>query len=742
MEWKHIIGELMVGNLKGFIFTVDAAFALIVASAAVGILVFANLSTPFGFQPSGSEAYSAAQSLSGTTLSGAAQSSIYASAAANASLGAQSTWPSFANGGAHLSFSNIGPQLPMLLYQFPANAPITSPISVDYGMAVFAAGNILYAVNATTGNLILSKSIQGNVLYPIVYKGYIIYGNSTGYITEVQSNGLVTWNSIALPAAPTSPLSLEDGYVAFGAISNIVLVSPLNGSITYNAVPYASTTPVYGSGLFEISGGTSYGGGGAGSGFALSGGNLQQVWSSTVGDKYNLPAISGNILLVPGYYGLNGYNMAGQLLWLQQPAGTSLPSKAIGGVSISGNTAYWFLYNKIYATNPAAGTLTGNFAVMPTPGNENETPATTARQVYVVANYTHFTSYLLSSNSTPLWNITIPAASASLYQDVALAYGNAYMSGNNILYAFGTCRAPGSDSVLQAIASMYLNGYGGCATALLNSSYKASHIGILINGTYAPSLTVPSFNGKNIAVYAPSIKYPTSSFSVSMWFSANAPGPILDIYNAISNNGVGGSQGFNFGSATLSTTSALSYFNWTMNGKSCTTPANSILAGKWYNINVVVTNYNSVNIYMNGNLDTVCTTSATVQKIANPALAIGVNPTNAPISFGNALITNVQVYTGTLNASQVEGIYLNGIGGVPVPSNSTTSLDAWYPLDGDSNDYSGSGSVGYPYNVTYTKTSFIPASLASAYQVSSTSFPFSLGTKSNALYNVSVVVWR
>ena len=102
----------------------------------------------------------------------------------------------------------------------------------------------------------------------------------------------------------------------------------------------------------------------------------------------------------------------------------------------------------------------------------------------------------------------------------------------------------------------------------------------------------------------------------------------------------------------------------------------------------------------------------------------------------------MQLYSGILNSSQITSEYLTGIGGVPVRSNQTTKLVAWYPLEGGSNDYGPYGSVGYPYNVTYAETQFSPRSLVNAFEVSSASFPLSIASSGTMLYNVSVVVWR
>ncbi len=51
-------------------------------------------------------------------------------------------------------------------------------------------------------------------------------------------------------------------------------------------------------------------------------------------------------------------------------------------------------------------------------------------------------------------------------------------------------------------------------------------------------------------------------------------------------------------------------------------------------------------------------------------------------------MSNVQVYNTTLTVNELDGLYLEGIGGAPISLN---HLVGWWPLNGNSNDYSGNG---------------------------------------------------
>jgi hypothetical protein len=61
-------------------------------------------------------------------------------------------------------------------------------------------------------------------------------------------------------------------------------------------------------------------------------------------------------------------------------------------------------------------------------------------------------------------------------------------------------------------------------------------------------------------------------------------------------------------------------------------------------------------------------------------------------------ISNVQVYNSSLDQSQIQTLYLEGIGGAPV---NPQYLVGWWPLNGDTKDYSGYNNNGAPAVVTF-----------------------------------------
>ncbi len=65
----------------------------------------------------------------------------------------------------------------------------------------------------------------------------------------------------------------------------------------------------------------------------------------------------------------------------------------------------------------------------------------------------------------------------------------------------------------------------------------------------------------------------------------------------------------------------------------------------------------------------------------------------------NGLMSDTQLYNATLDQNQISSLYSEGTGGAPL---SLSSLVAWWPLNGNANDYSGNGNDGLAYNLTYT----------------------------------------
>ena len=89
----------------------------------------------------------------------------------------------------------------------------------------------------------------------------------------------------------------------------------------------------------------------------------------------------------------------------------------------------------------------------------------------------------------------------------------------------------------------------------------------------------------------------------------------------------------------------------------------------------------------------------------------GCQPANGAASFVvfgiqsaqmyNGYLSDVQIYNASLSQSEVNALYLEGIGGAPIrPQN----IVGWWPLNGNANDYSGNGNNGQLNGVTFSSS--------------------------------------
>ncbi len=713
-------------KIKGFIFTIDAIFSLIVAGAGISILVYAFFLQPIGYQSTAAQAASVEQALLDTSLAQAAQGSQYALAASNGSSSGGSFWPWYGENEQLQSSSNVGPLLPMLLFQFNTQNAISSPISVGNGEIAFASGKQLFVLNATTGNVVSSNSYPGNVLYPYIADQKIYYDYS----------GLNGHDA-------TGPIAVEDNLAVYPSGNTLVFTSLSNSVALYTITANYVTTPAFGDDEFFVTGSSTTQQNYI-EAYSIVGGSLVRTWSRALNAYYtSSPIVIGNDIFVINGGGVIAYTTGGKPLYSvgDQKNNINLGVFYNSTGNLAGNNQGIFttVYNTTSRIVPSCKCVLQNYTMPVT--TTNVTPAITPTTVYELANTSQFIAFNISSGKK-LWNVSVHGSFPLKYGGISLGYGNAYFASGNTVYAFGTCKGNPGESLLQAIASMYLNNEGGCANMLLNQSYGTSQIAMFINNTYAQSLNVGSFTG-NSAIYAINSQNPKQNFSISMWVNPNVGGPVADIYSASNNYGIGSGQGTDYGGAYVRPSAGVpSYFEWDEGTQKCATNSGTISAGSWYNVVVSVSNYNSISIYINGALAKQCLLSSAEPSLAKPAFSIGVNPVTFSTAY-NGLITNVQFFKGTLNSSQAYQEYSDGFGYIPIESG-TVSLIGYWPLLGDSNDYSGHANVGYPYNISYTSTNFTPSSINTSFQVSKASVPLAIGTMQNgqSFYNVSIVVWR
>ena len=88
---------------------------------------------------------------------------------------------------------------------------------------------------------------------------------------------------------------------------------------------------------------------------------------------------------------------------------------------------------------------------------------------------------------------------------------------------------------------------------------------------------------------------------------------------------------------------------------------------------------------------------ASIVSNSNPILIGG--ETSRPAQSFNGAIADVQIYNASLSANQVQALYLEGMGGAPMK---LQNLMGWWPLNGNSGDYSGNNNNGVPTSVAFT----------------------------------------
>jgi hypothetical protein len=71
-------------------------------------------------------------------------------------------------------------------------------------------------------------------------------------------------------------------------------------------------------------------------------------------------------------------------------------------------------------------------------------------------------------------------------------------------------------------------------------------------------------------------------------------------------------------------------------------------------------------------------------------------------------VSDLQIYSTALNSNQITQLQNGGINGAPVRSD---NLSAWWPLNGNANDYSGNGNDGRAYQVVYPTVAQIYANV-------------------------------
>ncbi len=840
--------------MKGFIFTTDAIFSLIVASAAVTILVYSYYIAPASYQASASTAYSVLQTMSQTTMGQISQNVQYASFATLGFASSQYSWPQYGQNGAlnssTYSFAPVGPDL---MFQFAApNTIYPNPVVAD-GMVFFTTNagigsSRLYGINATTGAVVVNTLLGGPFSTgPVFYNHIIITANTAGYLNAISESNSLVWSTFVRPGGSpgstyvqTSPLTIEGGYLQSqsmllypmngtpvgggpvlniggidGAIGPVITGAPdsyvykytSNNALTlYECVslPLNSTalaacttnalgsgtsltvTPVTppantffvvvkdtvsgqlsqwqevlqvptskypsGSGAYEAtlaySSGIFYGAyNGTTSSNALFGGYvlgptvLTNVWTAKgrFGNTVStIPAAAANFSIIESGSYMYMISSGGTIMWVRQ-----LSANFVGGVATDGLAAYAQTSNGIYGFTTSSNSVQLLSAKTPT-NNYNVTPAL-SQIIYALSG--NVLQGFQQQGGAPMWNLTLPSSQVShQYGDVALAYGNAYVVVGNTLYAFGMCKADPQQSVLAALAEMYVRGQAACANKIFSVLYPGGRIGMFINNQYASSLDLARFNAPG----GSSLSVQSSNTAMSSYNALTISGWVNVV--PMSKNPASGSLGDQIweapsGSGSAIALEAIPAGVWTTatqmdfavntisggSSQACSSPSNYNF-NQWYFVTEELAS-SKVLLYVNGSL--VCNVPLSLSAPVGPLYIGG---SYGSYGYMNGTITGVQFYNTSLSTNQILSLYQSGIAGQPI---SGQPLVGFWPLEGDTNDYGGLFNTAFPSNIAYGSMNFIPPTLLASTQVSRASATVLLNiTGQSAEYNVSVVVWR
>ncbi len=610
-------------NYKAFIFTLDAVFSLIVASAAVSLLLYVHFTSPI--TPAAAptiEALSVMHNMLSTQLSGILQSGVALPPLQAYKLPSSSEpfgYSGFLANGSYIS----APTNPVMENSFTLSFWIKP---IKQGRAVSGCG---------TGD--------GNNASVILYLGNETHSVEVGYNgTGIYVNGWYT--NCPVSGSGSVPVN-KWTYVSIRGNSSAIAIF-INGIETPYYVSSASTAVLKG---LLIGTALSNGGG---------------VGSSNLGE-YNFTGYLANVQLY------NSSLTPSKIYQLYKSAINSVP---IGNSKLVG----WWPLDK--NANDYSGN--GNDGI---PHNVN----------FVVTDYLPIGDYNASIN----------------------------------------------ESIAETLGELYLNNDSMYAEFLLNDSVLGQpRAGIYINDNYSGSESVSFFNATALSyglVYNNSLlSVGEPNMTISAWVYPEGLGTcgtttptciVLDKQGsyALAINGSGSVciqlQGTSLGSS------------W-----NCSS-AGVVQARAWAQIGFT-RNSSIANIsYDGGVLKSVYATGNVIMTSGNTIIGATGNPGSISGTF-NGSITNLEIYNMTLAPQEYYDLYLQSISGMALGN---SKLVGWWPLDGNTNDYSGNGDAAIPYEIAYVSIPFTPPSLVNAYTISKSSVPMALrrGTEVQT-DNLSVVIWR
>ncbi|MCL5092873.1 MAG: LamG domain-containing protein [Candidatus Marsarchaeota archaeon] len=259
---------------------------------------------------------------------------------------------------------------------------------------------------------------------------------------------------------------------------------------------------------------------------------------------------------------------------------------------------------------------------------------------------------------------------------IAVVLASFYELGVFNPYTFAAKAQPGSCSVYRpdgAGTNNFISLLGPCTNEIPQYAAQFTPLSSTYPMIYASSPLIPS--GLN-------------SRTVTLWFYVKSPATIFTFDNGSS-------------SACLPFAIEIrpgdSFFLSTCNDDFYT--GLNATYDRWYFVAVTETVISSSRI-INVTLDTQTATQTSTDLNNGNADQINIGGWDGSHTYQmNGSIANVQIYNTALSQPDIQALYKEGIGGVPIDLN---NLVGWWPLNGNANDYSGNGNNGNAINVSFT----------------------------------------
>ena len=410
-------------NKKGFIFTLDAVFALIIAAIGTSILLYVDFTGASSYGIGASLASGIMQSMLQTSLLEASNGSVYLNYLSASAYASTYPWQQFGHDGMLSSATGYAQQAPLLLYTYTTGSNVILPaVAVNSGMAAVAAGTKVYIINATTGNLVANTTANPANVFgaPAIYSNMFFYATSNRIVKSANLfNGSTLW-SFTTSNQITTPIEIENNYVTFGTSNGFYVLSPLSGKqIAFANLGSQSQVPIYLDGEYVVST-TSQTSQNHIYSYVMNGNSFTNVWNALLTSSLTTQPSSINNTIAVG---------SGNYLYIFATSGSQIFKSSDLLSRVLGIGGYGSSYYVQTARSQNGFTDTGSsiFGFSTVNDIQNSTPSIGPGTTYTLINGNTFIGYNISTQN-PLFNISLPSNYLNTgYSNIAIAYGNLYV---------------------------------------------------------------------------------------------------------------------------------------------------------------------------------------------------------------------------------------------------------------------------------------------------------------------------